>query len=70
MIYLFSFAIGREGKRIMKYFFEVFFFQKKNSEFFESGRDCGHKGIFLINEVWRYSNEHPNDAFRTENKLN
>lgn len=33
MIYLFSFAIGREGKRIMKYFFEVFFFQKKIQNF-------------------------------------
>lgn len=67
---LFLFAIGREGNRDIKYFLKFFFVQKENWEIFESGRGCGHKGIFLIDEVWRYSNEHPRDAFRTENKLN
>lgn len=61
----------KRGKQGYKIFFEVFFFvQKENWEIFVSGRGCGHKGIFLIDEVWRYSNEHPRDAFRTENKLN
>lgn len=67
---LFPFAIGREGNRDIKYFLKFFFVQKENWEIFESGRGCGHKGIFLFDEVWRYSNEHPRDAFRTENKLN
>lgn len=41
------------------------FFKKKTENYFEKGRGLGHKDtcIFKNEEVWRYSNEHPSDAF-------
>lgn len=54
----------KRGKNDYEIVFDLFF-KKKTENYFEKGRGLGHKGtwIFKNEEVWRYSNEHPSDAF-------
>lgn len=57
---------SEERKNDYEIVFDLFF-KKKTENYFEKGRGWGHKGtcIFKNEEVWRYSNEHPSDAFWT-----
>lgn len=56
----------KRGKNDYEIVFDLFF-KKKTENDFEKGRGLGHKCtcIFKNEEVWRYSNEHPSDAFWT-----